>query len=72
LLGIFGKDDRRPSQEHVAKIAAELQKQGKTHELVSYDGAGHSIFATDRADYRPLVATEGWKKIFAWYGKYLA
>jgi carboxymethylenebutenolidase len=71
LLGIFGKDDRRPSQEHVAKIEAELQRLGKTHELVSYDGAGHSIFATDRADYRPLVATEGWKKIFAWYEKYL-
>ncbi len=72
LLGIFGKDDRRPSQEHVARIEAELKKYGKTYELVSYDGAGHSIFATDRADYRPLVATEGWKKIFAWYGKYLA
>ena len=71
LLGIFGKDDRRPSQDHVAKIEAELQRLGKTHELVSYDGAGHSIFATDRADYRPLVATEGWKKIFAWYEKYL-
>jgi carboxymethylenebutenolidase len=72
LLGIFGKDDRRPSQEHVALIQAELQKHGKTHELVSYDGAGHSIFAVDRADYRPLVATEGWKKIFSWYEKHLA
>ena len=71
LLGIFGKDDRRPSQEHVARIEAELQKFGKTHELVSYDGAGHSIFAVDRADYRPLAATEGWKTIFAWYEKYL-
>jgi len=71
LLGIFGKDDRRPSQDHVARIEAELTRLGKVHELVSYDGAGHSIFATDRADYRPLVATEGWKKIFAWYEKFL-
>jgi carboxymethylenebutenolidase len=52
-------------------MEAELTKFGKAHELVSYDGAGHSIFAIDRADYRPLVATEGWKKIFAWYEKYL-
>jgi carboxymethylenebutenolidase len=72
LLGIFGKDDRRPSQEHVARIEAELQKFGKTHELVSFDNAGHSIFAVDRADYRPLVAQEGWKRIFGWYEKYLA
>lgn len=72
LLGIFGKEDRRPSPEHVAKIDAELKRLGKTYELVSYDGAGHSIFATNRADYRPLVAEQGWKKIFEWYGKYLA
>ena len=71
LLGIFGKEDKRPSQEHVAKIEAELTKLGKVHELVSFDNAGHSIFATDRADYRPLVAQEGWKKIFGWYEKYL-
>ncbi|MGE3844017.1 MAG: dienelactone hydrolase family protein [Vicinamibacterales bacterium] len=72
LLGIFGKEDRRPSPEHVAKIDAELKKLGKTYELVSFDGAGHSIFAVDRADYRPLVAQEGWKKIFEFYGKHLA
>lgn len=71
LLGIFGKEDKRPSPEHVAKIEAELKRLGKTHELVSYDGAGHSIFAIDRVDYRPLVAQEGWKKIFEFYGKYL-
>jgi carboxymethylenebutenolidase len=72
LLGIFGKEDKRPSQEHVAKIEAELTRLGKVHELVSYDGAAHSIFATDRADYRPLIASEGWKKIFGFYEKYLA
>jgi carboxymethylenebutenolidase len=72
LLGMFGKDDKRPSPEHVAMMEAELTTFGKTHELVSFDGAGHSIFAIDRADYRPLVATEGWKRIFGWYEKYLA
>jgi carboxymethylenebutenolidase len=72
LLGIFGKEDRRPSPEHVARIEAELTRLGKVHELVSFDGAGHSIFAVDRADYRPLVATEGWKKIFTFFERHLA
>ena len=71
LMGIFGKEDKRPSQEHVAKMEAELTKLGKTHEFHSYDNAGHSIFATDRVDYRPLAAQDGWINIFAWYEKYL-
>ena len=71
LMGIFGKQDKRPSPEHMAKMEAELTRLGKTHQFHAYDNAGHSIFATDRADYRPLVAQDGWKKIFAWYEKYL-
>jgi carboxymethylenebutenolidase len=71
LMGISGKEDKRPSPEHMAKIDAELTRLGKTHEIHIYDNAGHSIFATDRADYRPLAAQDGWKKIFAWYEKYL-
>jgi uncharacterized protein len=39
--------------------------------IVSYDNAGHSIFAIDRPDYRPAAAQEGWKSIFEWYAKYL-
>jgi carboxymethylenebutenolidase len=71
LLGIFGKDDKRPSQEHVAKMDAELKRLGKMYEFHSYDNAGHSIFATDRPDYRPAAAQEGWKSIFEWYERYL-
>ena len=71
LLGLFGKEDKRPSQEHVAKMEAELKRLGKTYEFHSYDNAGHSIFATDRPDYRPVAAQEGWKSIFEWYEKYL-
>ena len=72
LLGFFGKEDRRPSPEHAAKIEAELTKLGKVHELHSFDNTGHSFFATDRPDYRPASAQEGWKHIFAWYEKYLS
>jgi len=71
LLGIFGKDDKRPSPEHVAIIEARLKELGKTYEFHSYENAGHSIFATNRPDYRPVAAQEGWNRIFEWYGKYL-
>ena len=71
LLGFFGKEDARPSPEHMAKTEAELKKWGKTYEFHAYDKAGHAFFAVDRASYRPEAAVDGWKKVFAWYEKYL-
>ena len=71
LLGFFGKEDKRPSPEHMAKTEVELKKWGKTYEFHAYDNAGHSFFAVDRADYRPTAAVDGWKKVFQWFGKYL-
>ena len=71
LLGFFGKEDKRPSPGDMAKIEAELKKWGKTYEFHAYDNAGHSFFMVDRADYRPVAAVDGWKKVFQWFGKYL-
>jgi len=70
LLGLFGKEDKRPSPEHVAKIEEELKKWGKTHELHSYDKAGHSFFTVGNS-YSHEAAVDGWKRIFQWYEKYL-
>jgi carboxymethylenebutenolidase len=71
LLGLFGKEDKRPSPEHVAKTEAELQKWGKTFELHSYDNAGHGFFGVGRSDFREAAALDGWKRVFEWYERYL-
>lgn len=71
LLGLFGREDKRPSPGDVAKTEAELKKWEKTYEFHTYDNAGHSFFAVDRADYRPVAAVDGWKEVFQWFGKYL-
>ncbi len=71
LLGFFGKQDKRPSPEHMAKAEAELKKWGKTYEFHAYDNAGHSFFEVDRTAYRPEAAVDGWKKVFQWFDKYL-
>ncbi len=72
LLGLFGKDDSYPSQEQVAELEQALKNNGKTYEFHSFDGAGHAFFAADRPSYRPESATEGWKLVQNWFGKYLA
>ncbi|HWG16071.1 MAG TPA: dienelactone hydrolase family protein [Streptosporangiaceae bacterium] len=72
LLGLFGADDQHPSPEQVQELEQELKAQGKTYEFHTYEGAGHAFFAVDRPAYRPEAATDGWKRIFDFYGRYLA
>jgi len=72
LLGLFGAEDKYPTVEEVGQIEAELKRLGKTHEFHVFDGAGHAFFSPDRPSYRQAAATEGWKLIFEWFGRYLA
>jgi len=71
LLGIFGGDDKYPSPDEVAVLAAELERLGKEHEFHSYDGAGHSFFSVDRPSYRPEAAKDGWARILGFYSRTL-
>jgi carboxymethylenebutenolidase len=72
VLGLFGDEDRFPAPDEVATLAAELEKLGKEHEFHSFPDAGHGFFSVDRASYRPVAAVEGWKKIFAFFGRHLS
>ncbi len=72
LLGLFGAEDQYPSPEHVEELEQALLAQHKTYEFHSYEGAGHAFFNTDRPSYRPEAALDGWRRIFSWFGTYLA
>ena len=71
MLCLFGIEDKRPSPEHAAKIEEALKKFGKTYECHTYENAGHSFFSVDRPQYRVHAAMDGWKRVYAWFGKYL-
>ena len=71
LLGFFGIEDTRPSPADAAKTEEALKRLGKTYEFHTYENAGHAFFAVDRQQYRVHAAVDGWKKVFAWFGKYL-
>ncbi len=72
LLGLFGADDQHPSPEQTAELERALDEAGKEFEFHTYEGAGHAFFATDRPSYRPEAATDGWSRIFDFYGRHLA
>ena len=72
LLGLFGKDDKTPSPEHVRELDERLTELGKPHEFHSYDDAGHAFFAVDRPSYRVAAANDGWERITAFFATHLA
>jgi carboxymethylenebutenolidase len=72
ILGLFGEDDSSPSPEQVALHEEALKNHGKTYEFRMYPGAGHGFFYYHRPNYRQQQAVDGWEKIFAFLGKYLA
>jgi len=72
LLGLFGKEDRSPSPEHVGVMEEALTKAGKVFEFHSYDDAGHAFFSVDRPSYRVEAAKDGWKQIWSWFGQHLS
>src|SRR5262245_12530032 len=71
LLGLFGNDDPNPSPDHVNRTEAELKRHGKVYEFYRYDGARHGFFANNRPNYRAEQATDGWKKVLAFFDKHL-
>jgi carboxymethylenebutenolidase len=71
LLGLFGKNDKRPSPADVAKTEEVLKRFNKNYEFHSFENAGHSFFSVDRPSYRQEAAVEGWKLVFDFFGRYL-
>jgi carboxymethylenebutenolidase len=72
LLGLFGKDDKTPSPDHVREPDERLTELGKPHEFHSYDDAGHAFFAVDRPSYRVAAANDGWERITAFLATHLS
>jgi carboxymethylenebutenolidase len=72
LLGLFGAEDQYPSPEQVTELEEALKAAGKPYEFHTYEGAGHAFFAVDRPSYRPEAAVDGWRRIWEFFGRYLA
>jgi carboxymethylenebutenolidase len=72
LLGLFGAEDKYPSPDQTAELEAALTALGKPFEFHTYADAGHAFFAVDRPGYRVAAATDGWQRIFDFFGRNLS
>jgi carboxymethylenebutenolidase len=71
-LGLFGEEDAIIPNADVAELRAILEREGKTHEIVTYPGAGHAFFNDTRADmYRPAAAADAWPRAVAFLRRHL-
>ena len=72
LLGLFGADDQFPVPADMTELSGVLDSFDKPHEFHTFEGAGHAFFSVDRPSYRVDAATQGWAKIWEFFGQHLA
>jgi carboxymethylenebutenolidase len=73
VLGLYGGADSGIPNDTVEKMRAALKAAGNTRsEIVLYPDTPHAFHADYRDSYRKGPAEDGWKRLTAWFGQYLA
>jgi carboxymethylenebutenolidase len=71
VLGLYGGDDPGIPTDTVQKINESMKAAGKTVEIVVYPNTPHGFLADYRPSYRKEASEDGWKRLTAWFKKYL-
>jgi carboxymethylenebutenolidase len=66
VLGLYGSDDPGIPQASVLAMRAKLSEAGSESQIVVFPGAPHGFHADYRDSYRPLAASEGWRRMLGW------
>ena len=70
VLALYGENDPR-IMAGVPAIDEAMRQHGKIYEKVVYAGAEHGFHNDTGARYHPEAAADAWKRMLAWFGKYL-
>jgi carboxymethylenebutenolidase len=74
VLGLYAEKDTGISLDSVALMKKRLaagNENSKASEIIVYPGAQHGFLADYRPMYDRRAAEDGWKRLLAWFGKYL-
>jgi carboxymethylenebutenolidase len=71
VIGFFGEKDEGIPEASVLGFETAMQKQGKAVEVHVYRNAGHAFANSEGPNYRREAAEDAWKKLMAFFGKYL-
>jgi carboxymethylenebutenolidase len=67
VLGLYGTEDATISSESIYEMRQLLVAGGQGSEIVLFPGAPHDFHEDDRASYRMLAASEGWRRMLEWF-----
>ena len=71
VLGLYGGADSGIPGATVERMRAALKAAGSPSELVVYPDTPHAFFADYRPSYRKEPAEDGWRRLQAWFKRYL-
>ncbi|TMH64640.1 MAG: dienelactone hydrolase family protein [Betaproteobacteria bacterium] len=71
VLGLYGGADPGIPKDSLDKINAAMKSAGKTIEIVVHPDTPHGFLADYRPSYRKEAAEDGWKRMSAWFDRYL-
>jgi len=67
VLGLYGGLDKGITQDQIDAMKAKIAKAGIKDEFVVYPNAEHGFNADYRPSYNAEAATDGWKRMLAWF-----
>jgi carboxymethylenebutenolidase len=67
VLGLYGSDDPGIPQSSVLAMREKLAAAGSPSQIVVFPAAPHGFHADYRDSYRPLAASEAWRRMLGWF-----
>jgi carboxymethylenebutenolidase len=67
VLGLYGGADQGIPPQSVEQMRAALESGASGSQIVVYEEAPHGFNADYRPSYRKDAATDGWKRMLAWF-----
>ncbi|HEY8156678.1 MAG TPA: dienelactone hydrolase family protein [Myxococcota bacterium] len=67
VLGLYGADDTGIPQSSVLAMRSTLATGKSGSQIVVFPAAPHGFHADYRDSYRPMAASEGWKRMLGWF-----
>jgi carboxymethylenebutenolidase len=67
VLGLYGSDDTGIPASSVLAMREKLAAGKSGSQIVMFPAAPHGFHADYRDSYRPMAASEAWKRMLAWF-----